>query len=84
MLNPSVVTDAARKLLEEVLALPEEDRVKIASEVLASLDGPQDADWDETWLAELERRERAAAERGTPAPEWSEVRARILAGLGAR
>lgn len=76
------MTNVARKLLDEVLALAEEDRVKIASEVLASLDGPPDADWDEAWVAELERRERAAAERGTPAPEWSEVRARILARLG--
>lgn len=78
------MTSAARKLLDEVLALAEEDRVKIASEVLASLDGPPDADWDDAWLAELERRERAASERGTPAPEWSEVRARILSRLGTR
>jgi len=77
------MTDAARKLLADVLALPEEERVEIASEVLASLDGPPDADWDDVWLAELERREHAAAARGTPAPEWSEVRARILARLAA-
>ncbi|MBX3275627.1 MAG: addiction module protein [Sandaracinaceae bacterium] len=75
------MTAAARSLLDEVLSLPEEDRVKLASEVLASLDGPPDADWDEAWLAELERREQAAAARGAPAPEWSEVRARILARL---
>lgn len=78
-----VMTNAARKILDVVLSLPEADRVKIASEVLASLDGPPDGDWDDAWLAELERREKAAAARGTPAPEWSAVRARILAGLGA-
>lgn len=78
------MTDAARKLLDEVLALPEEDRVNIASDVLASLDGPSDADWDDTWLAELERRERAAAARGADAPERSEVRARILGRLASR
>jgi hypothetical protein len=77
----TTMTDAARKLLDEVLALPEDDRVKIASEVLASLDGPPDADWDDAWLAELERRERAAKARGAPAPEWSQARARILARL---
>jgi hypothetical protein len=76
------MTDAARRLLDQVLALPEEERVHIASEVLASLDGPADIGWDEAWLAELERREQAAAERGLPAPEWAEVRARILARLG--
>jgi putative addiction module component (TIGR02574 family) len=74
--------DAARKLLDDVLALPEEDRAHIATELIASLDGPADADWETTWLAELERREQAAAARGTPAPEWPEVRARILARLG--
>lgn len=75
------MTEPTRKLLEDVLRLPEAERVRIATAVLASLDGPPDADWDEAWAAELDRRERAAAERGTPTPEWSEVRARILSRL---
>jgi len=75
------MTHAARKLLHDVLGLSEEDRVRIATEVLASLDGPEDAGWDEAWAAELERRQSAAAERGEPAPEWGEVRARILGRL---
>ena len=75
------MTQPARKLLRDVLDLPEEDRVQIATEVLASLDGPPDADWDAAWAAELERRQQAAEERGEPAPEWAEVRARILARL---
>ena len=76
------VTRAARKLLQDVLGLPEEDRVRIATEVLASLDGPPDADWDAAWLAELQARQRAAETRGESGTEWSEVRARILSGLG--
>lgn len=76
------VTNSARKLLHGVLGLSEEDRVRIATELLASLDGPPDADWDEAWAAELESRQRAAEERGVVAPEWGEVRARILARLG--
>ena len=76
------MTEPARKLLRDVLGLPEEDRVRIATEVLASLDGPPDADWDAAWAVELERRQQAAADRGDPAPEWAEVRARILARLG--
>ena len=75
------MTRAARKLLDDVLGLPEADRVRIATEVLASLDGPADSGWDEAWAAELERRQSAAAERGIPAPEWGEVRARILGRL---
>lgn len=76
------VTEPARQLLRDVLGLPEEDRVRIATEVLASLDGPPDADWDAAWVAELQRRQQAAADRGEPAPEWAEVRARILMRLG--
>ena len=77
------MTDAARKLLNDVLDLPEEDRVRIATELLASLDGPADADWDDSWVAELERRQEAAANRGEPASEWVEARARILARLAS-
>jgi putative addiction module component (TIGR02574 family) len=75
--------EASRKILQQALALPEDERVTLATELLASLDGEPDRGWDDLWLAELERRSRAAEQRGTPAPEWSEVRARILAGLGA-
>jgi hypothetical protein len=75
------MTDAVRKLLHDVLDLPEEDRARIATELLASLNGPADADCDGAWAAELERRLDAAARRGEPAPEWAEARRRILARL---
>ncbi len=78
------MTKSASELLEHVLRLPEVDRVRIATEVLASLDGPPDAGWDEAWLAELDSRVRAAEARGEVAPEWSEVRARVLAKLGSK
>lgn len=74
----------APKLLEQALALSEDERLELASELIASVDGPPDADWDAAWQAELVRREQAAAERSEPAPEWSTVRARILAKLATR
>ena len=77
------MTDAARKLLADVLALPEEDRARIATEVIASLDGPPDADWEATWLAELDRRVEAAKQAGETGTDWSEVRAELLAELRA-
>lgn len=76
------MTEPARKLLRDVLGLPEEDRIRIATELLASLDGPPDAGWSAAWEAEIERRSQAATDRGDPAPEWDEVRARILSRLG--
>ncbi len=75
------MTDAARKILDEVLALPEEDRAHIVTEVIASLDGPPDADWEATWLAELDRRVEDAKRAGETGTDWSEVRAGLLAEL---
>ncbi len=49
------MTERAHELLRAVLGLPEEDRVRIATEVLASLDGPPVADWAGAWGAELVR-----------------------------
>ena len=76
--------DAARKLLDDALALPEEDRAHIATELIASLDGPPDADWEEAWLAELDRRVAAAKRNGETGDDWSEVRAELLAELRER
>jgi len=75
------MTDAARKLLDDVLALAEEERAHIVTEVIASLDGPPDADWDATWLAELDRRVDAAKQAGESGTDWSEIRAELLADL---
>jgi hypothetical protein len=44
-----VVTKASAKILTEALALSAEERVELASELLASVDGPADADWEQAW-----------------------------------
>ncbi len=72
----------ARKLLADVLALPEQERLELASEIIASVDGPGDPDWESAWSAELDRRADAAKARGETASEWTDVRARILKRLG--
>jgi len=73
---------AAQKLLHDVLALPEEERLEVASEIIASLDGPPDADWNAAWVAELDRRLDAAKAHGETGADWLDVRARILRRLG--
>jgi putative addiction module component (TIGR02574 family) len=78
------VSPSVPKLLDQALALPEDDRLDLASELIASVDGPADSGWDEAWQAELRRREDAARARAEPAPEWSAVRARILSKLATR
>ncbi len=56
--------------------------LELASEILASVDGPTDTDWDAAWLAELDRRTEAAQKTGESGAGWSEARARILKRLG--
>jgi putative addiction module component (TIGR02574 family) len=76
------MTSAARRLLQDVLALPEDERLELASEIIASVDGPRDANWEGAWLAELDRRVEAANARGDASPAWTDARARILERLG--
>ena len=76
------MTNAAKQYLKDLLGLSEEDRVQIATELLASLDGPSDRGWDDAWSAELERRQQEAKSRGESGSDWADVRARILARLG--
>ena len=72
------MSDAARKLLTDALALPADERLELASEIIASVDGPEDSDWDAAWLSELDRRVDAAKRRGDTGSDWTAARARIL------
>lgn len=75
------MTDRARKLLDEVLALPEAERADLAAEILASLPGdPADAA-DPAWIAELTRRARAAHDDPDGGVPWETVRAELLGEL---
>ncbi len=75
------MSDAARKLLEDALALPENERLELASEIIASVVGPRDGDWEAAWLEELDRRVDAAEHRAS-ASDWTDARSRILKRLG--
>ncbi len=78
------MTKAATKLLSEALALTPEERMELAAELLASVDGPADPDWEQAWQAELDRRTASSEASTTPPAEWSEVRARVLGKLASR
>lgn len=69
---------ATASVLEAALRLSEVDRVHVAAELLASVDGPEELT-DTEWLEELRRRAdrvRRGESQGRP---WSEVRAELLA-----
>jgi putative addiction module component (TIGR02574 family) len=78
------MSKAAEKLLEDALKLELPERAKLATELLASLDGEPDADVEAAWAAEVERRAaraRSGADTGRP---WAEARDRIRNGLTER
>lgn len=61
------------------LQLAEQERLELATELLESVEGPPDPAWERAWIEELDRRVAAADATGTPALEWTNVRARLLA-----
>ncbi len=68
----------ARDLANQALDLPEEERLALATELIDSVEGATDPDWERAWLEELARRRTRGADSATP---WNEVRARILRKL---
>lgn len=72
-------------LAEEALALDPSDRLRLASELIDSVDGPDDPVWEAAWAAEIRERSALADERemrGEPrGSEWADVRTRLLRAL---
>ena len=74
------MTSAAQKLLEQCLALPEDERLLVADELMASVDR-DDPSWQVAWAEEAARRSRAADEHGDRGRPWATVKADLLAKL---
>ncbi len=74
------MTSAAKKILDEALALPEEDRVTLVEALSDSLD-PEGIELSPEWTAEIGDR-IAQIESGAVKPvPWNEVEARIKRSL---
>ncbi len=71
-----------QRLIDEALLLPEDDRLRVAAELLGSVSGPPSLDRDD-WEAEIVRRAESAI-AGNPAVPWDEVRRRAEARLRFR
>ena len=68
------MSERARKLLQDALALPLLERAELATELLASLDGePAEA----VWVAEIERRAREGIANPDDDVAWETVRAEL-------
>ena len=68
---------SAADILEDALALPDETRAAIASELIRSLDDAVDDDAEVTWAAEISRRLALIDQGKTQLVPWSEVRRRL-------
>ena len=72
------MSQTARNLTARALDLPDEERLALASELINSVEGSADPEWEKAWLDELARRRAHGTENAKP---WREVRARILRKL---
>ncbi len=68
-----------QRVLDEALALPEDDRLTLAAELLGSVAGPPSLDRPD-WEEVIVRRAKAAA-GGEPGILWAEARERIAGRL---
>ncbi len=72
------MTEAARDLLSRVLALPLNERARMAAELLASLDDevpPQEV--EAAWASEIQRRVAAARAGELESTDWRTVLDRV-------
>lgn len=74
----------SQKVLDEAMDLSEAERAEVALELVASLDGPADADAQNSWVAEIERRAaRVLADPGG-GQDWASAKAEIESKLHQR
>lgn len=80
------MTPRVQDLLRDALALPVEERADLASELLASLEGPGDdpREVQAAWAAEIEQRARRVLSGESAGEPWEDVRRRIEADLKKR
>jgi hypothetical protein len=71
----------AQKVLGEALGLSDEERADVALELVASLDGPRDADAEDAWVVEIERRARRVLADPEGGEDWATARADIESKL---
>jgi len=71
------MTKAADIVLADALRLDPDERAQLAAELLASLDGPGDADGEAAWQAEIARRVAALEAGSVKLEPWEDVKRRI-------
>lgn len=77
------MTENANTVLREALALPADQRARVAADLIASLDDEQRdlPDVESAWAAEFERRARQALRYPGSGEDWDATRDRIASRL---
>jgi putative addiction module component (TIGR02574 family) len=71
-------------ILADALRLPAQERLALAAELIDSVEGTDDPEWGQAWLAELDRRAQEVSRDPSKLEDWALVRARILSELQSR
>jgi putative addiction module component (TIGR02574 family) len=71
------MTRATKAVLADALRLDPDERAALATELLASLDGPADPDAEAAWAAEIRRRVDAIEAGALALEPWEDVKRRI-------
>lgn len=66
------------ELLEHALKLPPSDRLALATELLDSVEGPDDPEWAAAWAAELDRRVKELDAGTVKSIPWDQVKSETL------
>jgi len=67
----------ADSILDTALALPLNERARIAAELIASLDEGEDTGVEAAWAVEIEKRIAEVESGETETSSWEEARSRI-------
>lgn len=75
------MTRETARLIEEALQLPEDDRARLAGELLRSLDTTEEPltqdEYDAAWTVEIQRRLQDADDGSVKPVSWDEARRTI-------
>ena len=78
------MSKVAQSVLADALRLEPNARAELAAELLASLDGPADADAETAWADEIDRRIEAIEAGSIRLQPWDMVKRRIEKGILGR
>jgi hypothetical protein len=67
-----------QSVAEEAFDLDDADRLRLATELIDSVEGSSDDAWEAAWSEEIRARRAQGEKNGIP---WADVRARVLERL---